>query len=265
MDGQAFAQAAARAADEVADGGIGTRNESPLHAALKLYFEPRRTFHEVPVDGYIVDIKNETGIIEIQTRNFLKLRRKLGALLERHTVTLVYPVAAVKWVLWIDPDTGEITNRRKSPKRCLPAAAFEELGYIQALLFHPNLRIRIAMLELEEYKYLNGYGESRKCRATRAVRIPLGLLDEISVDAPAQFTQLVPPGLPSCFTAEEFRKAAGINLSAAQAALRILCAAGLAIHTGKQGRRYAYALTGPSADWPVSDQCVIRPSERVSR
>ena len=121
------------------------------------------------------------------------------------------------------------------------------------------------MLELEEYKYLNGYGESRKCRATRAVRIPLGLLDEISVDAPAQFTQLVPPGLPSCFTAEEFRKAAGISLSAAQAALRILCAAGLAIHTGKQGRRYAYALTGPSADWPVSDQCVIRPSERVSR
>ena len=265
MDGQAFAQAAARAADGVADGGIGTRNESPLHAALKLYFEPRRAFHEVPVDGYIVDIKNETGIIEIQTRNFLKLKRKLGALLEHHTVTLVYPVAAVKWVLWIDPDTGEITNRRKSPKRCLPAAAFEELAYIQALLFYPNLRIRIAMLELEEYKYLNGYGESRKCRATRAVRIPIGLLDEISVDAPAQFTQLVPPGLPSCFTAEEFRKAAGISLSAAQAALRILCAAGLAIHTGKQGRRYAYALTGPSADWPVSDQCVIRPSERGSR
>ena len=265
MDGQAFAQAAARAADGVADGGIGTRNESPLHAALKLYFEPRRAFHEVPVDGYIVDIKNETGIIEIQTRNFLKLKRKLGALLEHHTVTLVYPVAAVKWVLWIDPDTGEITNRRKSPKRCLPAAAFEELGYIQALLFHPNLRIRIAMLELEEYKYLNGYGESRKCRATRAVRIPLGLLDEISVDAPAQFTQLVPPGLPSCFTAEEFRKAAGINLSAAQAALRILCAAGLAIHTGKQGRRYAYALTGPSADWPTSNQCFIHPSEQASR
>ena len=108
MDRQAFARAAAKAADGAADGGIGTRNESPLHAALKLYFEPRRAFHEVPVDGYIVDIKNEAGIIEIQTRNFLKLKRKLAALLEHHTVTLVYPVAAVKWVLWIDPDTGEI-------------------------------------------------------------------------------------------------------------------------------------------------------------
>ena len=247
MDRQAFARAAAKAADGAADGGIGTRNESPLHAALKLYFEPRRAFHEVPVDGYIVDIKNEAGIIEIQTRNFLKLKRKLAALLEHHTVTLVYPVAAVKWVLWIDPDTGEITDRRKSPKRCLPAAAFAELGCIQGLLFHPNLRIRIAMLELEEYKYLNGYGENRKRRATRAVRVPLGLLDEISMDAPAQFTRLIPPGLPPCFTAEAFRKAAGISLSAALAALRILCAAGVAVHTGKQGRRYVYALAGPAA------------------
>ena len=61
MDKQAFARAAAKAADGAADSGIGTRNESPLHAALKLYFEPRCAFREVPVDGYIVDIKNEAG------------------------------------------------------------------------------------------------------------------------------------------------------------------------------------------------------------
>lgn len=240
MGNERFELAAAMAAGRDV-GGIGTRNEGPLHATLKFYFEPNKAFHEILVEGFVVDIKNEAGCTEIQTRDFRKIKSKLAALLAHHVVMLVYPIAAVKWVRWLDPATGQITAPRKSPKQCLPAAAFAELGYIKEFLFHPNLRLCIVMLELEEYKYLDGYGESRKRRATRAMRVPLNILGELHIDAPAQLALLLPPGLPPAFTSDDFRKAGSIGLSAAQAALNILCAAGIVARTGKRARRYLYA------------------------
>ena len=50
-------------------GGIGTLGEKSLHAALKLYYEPDSSRHEIPVGQYVADIVNEEGIIEIQTKH----------------------------------------------------------------------------------------------------------------------------------------------------------------------------------------------------
>ena len=75
----------------------------------------------------MADIVGENGIIEIQTRGFDRLRKKLSAFLEVCDVTVVYPVAEIKWLCWIDPDTGAISSRRKSPRRGKPQDAFNEL------------------------------------------------------------------------------------------------------------------------------------------
>ncbi len=88
--------------------GIGTYKERSQHYILKNYFEPDADLHEIPVCGFVADIKRDREIIEIQTSGFGAMRRKLEAFSnEGYDVTVVYPVAAAQRVVWIDPETGE--------------------------------------------------------------------------------------------------------------------------------------------------------------
>ena len=79
-------------------GSIGLLGEKILHAGLKLYFEPNSDFHEVKVSGFVADICNAEGIIEIQTRSLGKLKRKLEVFLQNMPVTIVYPIAHTKYL-----------------------------------------------------------------------------------------------------------------------------------------------------------------------
>lgn len=96
--------------------GIGTLGEKTLHVVLKYTFEPDATKHEIKIESYCADIKNDKGIIEIQTRSFNALRKKLAFFLENQVVTIVYPIPKRKWIIWIDDKTGKTTDKRKSPK-----------------------------------------------------------------------------------------------------------------------------------------------------
>ena len=115
-------------------GGIGTLSEKALHAALKDYFQPDKDKQEIKVGRYIADIATQEGIIEIQTRSFDKLRAKLKAFLEVSGVTVVYPIAGVKYICWIDTQTGEVTKKRKSPKKGSYYDSFAEIYKIKQLL-----------------------------------------------------------------------------------------------------------------------------------
>ena len=72
-------------------GTIGQMKESSLHRDLKELYQ-RRTGGEteVLVDGYIVDLKCDDMIVEIQTGNFSRLHKKLMLLLVEHQVRVVY-------------------------------------------------------------------------------------------------------------------------------------------------------------------------------
>ena len=67
--------------------GIGTLSEKSVHAVLKNYFAPNADFHEVPIEGYVADIYTGREIIEIQTRQFHRMREKLQAFLPICPVT----------------------------------------------------------------------------------------------------------------------------------------------------------------------------------
>ncbi|MBR1563704.1 MAG: hypothetical protein IJ645_10920, partial [Ruminococcus sp.] len=90
---------------ERARNGIGTLGEKTLHAVLKTYFEPDPDSQEIRVGSFVADICCENGIIEIQTRQFYRLVKKLEAFLEYADVTVVYPLCPVKYVRWHDPET----------------------------------------------------------------------------------------------------------------------------------------------------------------
>ena len=197
MDIEAFKQALNRVQDGNQQScGIGTLGEKTLHAVLKYCYEPREENHEIKIGGYVADIVGENGIIEIQTRNFDKLRKKLSAFLEVCDVTIVYPVAAIKWLIWIDPQTGSVSSRRKSPRKGKSQDICNELYKIRTFLAHPRLHLKIVLLELEEYRYQNGWGNNGKRGSVRCDRIPISILGEVSTGR--RIT------VPSCRTALKF-------------------------------------------------------------
>lgn len=95
--------------------GIGTLSEKTVHAVLKNYYAPDTDMHEIPIENYVADIYTGSEIIEIQTGLFNAMRKKLDTFLPLYPVTIVYPIPHIKWLSWIDEETGETSPKRKSP------------------------------------------------------------------------------------------------------------------------------------------------------
>ena len=217
-------------------GGIGTLGEKTLHAALKRYFGPEERFREVAVGRYVADIMGPEGIVEIQTAGFGRLREKLGFFLEHYPVTIVYPVAGLKWLVSVSGE-GQLSKRRKSPKAGGPWELLTELYSIRERLGAPGLSLCVPVLEVEEYRLKDGRGRRGY---TRFERMPVRLMDEVWVRGPGDYHLLMPPGLPGEFTAKEFRacgRFSDMQGSLALAAARELGAVEL---IGKRGRAYLY-------------------------
>lgn len=158
--------------------GIGTLSEKTVHAVMKNYYAPDTDMHEIPIENFVADIYTGQEIIEIQTRAFNKMRRKLDAFLPLYPVTIVYPIPHIKWLSWIDEETGETSPKRKSPKTGNPYMAFIELYKIRPYLSNPNLHLKLALLDMEEYRLLNGWSRDKKKGSERYDRIPVKFAEE---------------------------------------------------------------------------------------
>lgn len=222
--------------------GIGTLSEKTVHAILKNYYQPDEDKQEIPIGNYVADIYADGEIIEIQTRQFNKMREKLQSFLPLYPVTIVYPIPREKWIIWIDEESGELSRRRKSPAKGNPYMVFPELYKIKMHLKDPHLRLRLAMLDMEEYKLLNGWSKDKKKGARRYDRIPTEYVQELEIDCPEDFMQFVPPQLEEAFTSGEFARAAHISVSLAQVVLNILHYVGTVERIGKKGRMYLYEV-----------------------
>ncbi len=226
--------------------GIGTYGEKTIHSVLKSYYSPDILNQEIRVGGFVADIYAENEIIEIQTRNFNKLRRKLEAFLAFAPVTIVYPVPHIKWLRWVNPQTGEISPPRKSPKLGTPYAIFPELYRIKEYLLHPNLRLKIVLMNLEEYRFLDGWSHDKKKGSTRCDRLPTELVDEVSINNCSEYRLLIPDSLSQEFTSRDFKKASRLSLGHSQTALNVLHYVGAVERIGKSGNSYLYIK---NTDW----------------
>ena len=242
MDKAQFKQACDRVLDKAtpAAGGIGTLGEKTLHSVLKNYFEPDESRHEIKVGRYVADISSENGIIEIQTRHFNAIRQKLPCFLEQSHVTVVFPVAETKWLFWIDETTGEVTKKRKSPKIGRPYEIFSELYKIKNLLCSPGLKLCVVLLELEEYRTLNGWSRDKKKGSTRYDRIPVNITGEVCINSPADYMKLIPESLESSFTVKDFKGASGLTLYDSGLALNVLHYVGAVERIGKKVNAHVY-------------------------
>jgi len=130
---------------------IGTLNEKPLHAALKMWYAETGDRFEVPLDGFVIDIVRDRLLIEIQTGSVSALRRKLTALVKRHPTRLVIPIAATRSIIKLDNE-GTEQVRRRSPKHGRMYDVFSELVALPSLLGDSNLQVEVLLIQEEEVR-----------------------------------------------------------------------------------------------------------------
>lgn len=219
--------------------GIGTFNEKILHASCKLFIEEDRSNHEVKVNNFIADVKNEHGIFEVQTKAFNNLRNKLSDFLPNETVTLVYPVPVKKRLIKVDEKTGELFPPRTSPKRGSVFDTFAELYKLGDIVRHPNLRLLLFLVDVDEYRLVGG--KVGRKGYVRFDRIPVDFVKAVYLPQLSFLSDFLPDTLPNAFTSKELAQCAHIPLSVAQTALLVMKRCSAVTLVGKKGRLKLYS------------------------
>lgn len=206
---------------------IGTLNEGSLHAALKeRYAEPGDEF-EVPLEGFVIDVRRGDLLIEIQTSSFASMGRKLDRVLGDYRVQLVHPIAVNTWLQ--RPDA----KPRKSPKKLSVYNVFDELVSVPTLLDHPDLTLDVVLthqtkVQVHDPKARRGRGGYRT--VDRQLREVLGVERFTSVD---DLCRLLPAGLPDEFTTADLAGLAGVPRQIAQKMAYCFRPLGVFVETGR--------------------------------
>jgi len=220
---------------------IGSLNEKPLHASLKEWYRQEGGRVEVAVDGFVVDLVRDGLLIEIQTRNFASMRRKLDRLLDSHMMRLVHPVAATKWIVKLDQDGSEI-SRRRSPKRGIAADVCEELVSFPSLLSHPNFTLEIALIEEEEIRRPDVEKGWRRGGFVIEERRLVDVLETVELDSPEELLGLLPEGLPDPFTTADLADGLGRSRHLAREVAYCIRVSGAVETVGRDKRGILYQL-----------------------
>ncbi len=233
---------------------IGTYREKSLHAALKDWYAAPDDRTEQPVDGYVVDLVRGEELIEIQTRNFSAIKRKLATLLQNHPVRLVHPIPTLKWIVRLDRDGSTVLSRRRSPKRGRLLDIFDELVSIPHLIAYPRFALEVLLVEVEESRQQDGRGSWRRRGWSIHDQILVGVESQHRFHGPADFAALLPTTLPDPFTSSNIAARFGVRRSQGQKIAYCLRHMGAIEVVGKQGNAYQYARTGVRSHSP-QDSC----------
>jgi hypothetical protein len=224
---------------------IGTLNEKPLHAALKEWYARPDDQFEVPLDGFIIDILRGNLLVEIQTRNFAAIKRKMSELTEIHSVRLVYPIALEKWIVKLARDENSTQSRRKSPKRGTPEQVFEELVSFPELLARRSFSLELLLIQEEEVRRYDGTKSWRRKGWVTHERRLLQVVDRQLFETPADMGALVPSMLDEPFTTSDLASAIGRPRRLAQKMAYCLRKMGAITAVGKCGNAILYTRTTP--------------------
>lgn len=223
--------------------GIGTLQEKNLHAQLKEYYQIDPTYREVKVGRFVADSYDGHRILEIQTAHFNHLRDKLLYFVQVAPVTVIYPVPRMKYIVAMDPETGDVHHRRKSPKMGTPFELLPELYRLRPILPLPRVTFKVVLLDLEETRRYVPKDEKRYRQKTRLNRYPTELVEEKEFSSVNDFRFFIPDTLSQSFTVNDYQKATPLSLFRARQALQVLVTLGVVHKVGKQGRKDLFSLS----------------------
>ena len=224
------------------DGGIGMMGEHSLHAALKAWYARPGDRLEEKVEGYLIDIVRDDLLIEIQTRSFSAVRKKLTALLANHPVRLVHPIPREKWFAYLSEDGLTETGRRKSPQRLGLVHVFLELVHIPDLMRNPNLSIEVLVTREEEVRREAPRGLRRRRRTVKFDRRLISVEGQRLYRSAADFRSFLPDHLEQPFTTRDLSEAIGEPLWLAEKITYCLRHVGAVREVGKRRNAILYAV-----------------------
>lgn len=230
------------------EGGIGTLGEKRMHALIKRFVCPNVEFHEARLEGtrYVADIRVGNAITEVQTGSFYPMKQKLAYYMESTDckVTLLHPIAALKWINWIDPVTLEISKPTRSPLRGSVIHLLPELYPLLPLLGNGRLEFRVLLLEVQEFRWRNGWARDGKRGSARYEKLPVSLMEDVTLCSREDFAALLPPTLGDApFTVKAFSSATKLRGRDAYSAVYVLEALGILERTEPIGRSMAFRRT----------------------
>jgi hypothetical protein len=218
---------------------IGTLRESSLHASLKELYARAGDELEVVREGYVVDLVRPGELVEFQTGNFGSMRVKLAALLERHRVRVVHPVAVETTIVRID-EHGVVRSRRRSPVRGCRLSLFGELVALPALAAHPSLTFEVVLVRVEEHR-VDAPRTRRRRKPWQVVdRVLVELLEAQTYGGAAGLGSVLPASLGEPFTTLELAQMLEIPRELAQRIAYTLRKAGIIEAAGRHGRGVEY-------------------------
>ncbi len=226
-------------ASEAAPNAIGTLNEKHLHASLRERYLQLGDATEVRVDGYIVDILRGADIIEIQTKNFSNIARKMRDLVQRHRVRLVYPMARDLWVVKM-PTAADAMKRRKSPKHLDVIDIFDELVAFPDLIGHENFQLDVVITSEERVERFDSPKRWRRRGWVTIDRRLLAIDSIVTLETRADYLALIPQGLPEQFLTSDIATALNRPRATAQKAAYCLSRAGCIERIGSKGNAAIY-------------------------
>lgn len=222
---------------------IGLLNEKSLHSDIKYWYSQPGDRLEATVNNFVIDIRRDDLLIEIQTTNFSSISNKLRSLLKNFRVRLVYPIAREKWIKKYS-ENGELIHRRKSPKRGKLHDIFKELIRIPTLINHQNFSLEVLMITSEEIRWDDGKGSWRRKGVSIKDRKLLEVMESLMFTQRTDFLFALPDNLDSPFSNRSFANLTGISIYTVRKITYSLRKMGLIQQVGKRGNEKLFELVG---------------------
>lgn len=214
-------------------------NEYSLHSEIKAAYSLPGDMFEARLGKFIVDILRGDMAVEVQTKNFSALREKLRVLAKTNRVRLVYPLPEVRWITYLDRDSGVI-KKRKSPRRGKLTDVFRELVMIPEMPGEANFSMEVLLIVEEEVRREDGRGSWRRRGASIVDRRLLGINGRVLFRDRADYLRLLPESLVGAFTNSELAKSANITVGTARQITYCLRKSGMIRVVESKGRSLVF-------------------------
>lgn len=216
--------------------------ETTLHRQLKDYFSESHSKTEVTLGRYRIDIVTDDRLIEVQLSGLSAFRDKIRNLLKKHQVEIIKPIIARKQLVQLTRKNGVEKSRRWSPIRGTRLDIFHELIHFTSVFPHPNLKMTIPLLMIEEYRTKPKARQWRRRKHQVHDQKLIEVTDVYSIETKRDLADFVPKSIERPFDTGQLAESLEIDRWVAQRIAYCLRKTETAKVVGKRGNALLYDL-----------------------